>query len=296
MIEQLFKKCIALDAFPREWELGEVAVDWSGLPLLLMVEGRGPRPDSAASREIWSHWYWKPPTALHIVFMEGGAVKTTRITAGIGELAREIQPFENGWILGYSRTGRAHVYDAAGGLMRTLNLGDAIEDLQTLPDGRIWVSYFDEGVYGEGISTQGLVCFDASGAPVFRYRDDVAQHKLPPIDDCYALNVAMNGDVWVNYYSDFPLVLLRGLEVKQSWLEFGSLGNAFAVRGSRLIYLRDSKLMTRGFESETVPEEVRCVDIDGNLIVPSPTRYLSGAARGSNLVLNTGTAIYVAEL
>ena len=228
------------------------------------------------------------------MFLEGNAVRTIQIAQGIGELALHVQPYDNGWIVGYSRTGRANLYDGAGALLRTLNLGDAIEDLQTLPDGRIWVSYFDEGVYGEGISTQGLVCFDRSGTAVFRYRQRADSYKLPPIDDCYALNVAMNGDVWVNYYSDFPLVMLREMKVCQYWLEFGSLGNAFAVRGDQLIYLRDSKLMTRSLDLATLPEEVHCIDVSGNRLTPSPSRHLSGAARGASLVLNTESAIYAA--
>jgi hypothetical protein len=230
------------------------------------------------------------------VFLEGGAVKTIRITQGIGELALHVQPYDDGWILGYSRTGRANLYDCAGSLLHTLDLGDAIEDLQTLPDGKIWVSYFDEGVYGEGISTQGLVCFDRSGAPLFRYRDHTAPQKLPPIDDCYALNVALNGDVWVNYYMDFPLVLLRNMEVNQHWLEFGSLGKAFAVHGDRFAYLRDSKLMARSLDPAAAPEELRCVDVEGNRLTTSPVRYLAGAARGNHLALNAGNAIYLAIL
>lgn len=296
MPDLLFKKLIALDSLPRGWELVKIAVDWSGLPLILMVEGRPPRPDISAGAEAWSRWNWTPPQALHVVFLEGDAVKTIRITKGIGELALHVQPYGDGWILGYSRGGRANLYDGAGSLLQTLNLGDAIEDLQTLPDGRIWASYFDEGVYGGGISTQGLVCFDGSGTPLFRYRDQTALQNLPPIDDCYALNVALNGDVWVNYYMDFPLVSLRNMEVSQHWLEFGSLGNAFAVQGDSFVYLRDSKLMARSLDLAAAPEELRCVDADGNRLTPAPIRYLAGAARGNHLALNTGNAIYSANL
>jgi hypothetical protein len=295
MAEQVFEKWMELDSLPREWGLVKVAVDWSGHPILLMVEGRGPSPGPEADHDEWSRWK-RTPRAFHIVFLKGKTVSSIRITQGIGQFAAHIQPYDGGWILGYARTGRANVYDGSGALMRTLSLGDAIEDLQTLPDGNIWVSYFDEGVFGEGISTQGLVCFDRSGKPVFRYRDDSALNRLPPIDDCYALNVAMNGDVWINYYSDFPLVLIRDLKIKQDWREFGSVGSAFAVNGDRLIYLRDSKLMIRSLDAAGTPKEVRCVDADQNLLVPTPARDLKCAARDGSLVLNTGAAIYATEL
>jgi hypothetical protein len=296
MPDLVFQKLIAFDSLPGDWGLVKIAVDWAGLPLLLMAEGRPPRPDPSAGAEAWSRWNRTPPKALHIVFLEGDAVKTIRITQGIGELALHVQPYDDGWILGYSRTGRANLYDCAGSLLHTLNLGDAIEDLQTVPDGKIWVSYFDEGVYGEGISTQGLVCFDRSGTPLFRYRDNTALQKLPPIDDCYALNVGLNGDVWVNYYMDFPLVLLRNMEVNQHWLEFGSLGNAFAVHGDSFVYLRNSNLMARSLDLAAAPEEVHCADADGNRLTPSPIRHLAGAARGNHLALNAGNAIYMAAL
>ncbi|MGO9336792.1 MAG: hypothetical protein ACLPY1_04705 [Terracidiphilus sp.] len=294
MREQLFEKCLAFDSLPGEWKLVKVAVDWSGSPLLLMAEGQLPRPNREDGPEAWQRWHRTPPKALHIVFLEGGTVKATRIEQGVGVLASHIQPYEDGWILAFSRGGRANVYSTAGALIRILNIGDAIEHLQTLPDGRIWVGYFDEGVYGEGISTQGLVCFDRFGEPVFRYGECAAIHKLPRIDDCYALNVAMNGDVFVNYYSDFPLVLIRDLEVDQHWIEFGSLGNAFAISGNQLIYLRTSTVMTRSLDSASVPENVRCIDVAGNPLSPSPNQYLSGAARDGSLVLNTDSAIYVA--
>jgi len=42
--------------------------------------------------------------------------------------------------------------------------GDGVEDIQTTEDGRTWVSYFDEGVFGDTTPGQaGLVCLDSSG-------------------------------------------------------------------------------------------------------------------------------------
>lgn len=290
----VFQKLIALGSLPSDWELVRVAVDWSGLPLLLMIEGRGPAPVKSAGSETWSRWFNTKPKALHVVYLQGTEVRTTCVQCG-GEIsAGPIQPFMNGWIVGWNRDGRINCYDSTGVLRESLDLGNGIEDLQTEPNGRIWVSYFDEGVYGSGISTEGLVCFDGEGTPVFRFLEFARRHQLPHIDDCYALNVAANGDVWVNYYSDFPLICLHDMHLDRHWLEFGSLGNTFAVRDGCLFYLCDSKLMFRTLDAASTPEPVDCVDENGEKFVPASDRYVSGAVRGAHLIINSGSAIYSA--
>jgi hypothetical protein len=40
------------------------------------------------------------------------------------------------------------VFGADGELRREFLLGDGIADVQTTADGQVWVSYFDEGIYG----------------------------------------------------------------------------------------------------------------------------------------------------
>jgi hypothetical protein len=247
MPDLVFKKLIALDSLPSDWELVNIAVDWSGLPLLLMIEGRGPEPAKGSDSETWSRWFNTKPKALHIVDIRSNEIRTTCIERGGEAYGGPIQPFRDGWIAGWSQDGRVNCYDSTGARKESLDLGKGIEDIQTEPSGRIWVSYCDEGVYvgGGGISAQGLVCFDGEGMPVFRFLEFSRRHQLPHIDDCYALNVAGNGDVWVNYYSDFPLVCLRDMYLSKHWLEFGSLGSTFAVRDESLFYLRNSQLMFR---------------------------------------------------
>jgi hypothetical protein len=64
--------------------------------------------------------------------------------------------------------------DAPAGLMveRTFTIGDGVQDVRTTPGGDVWVSYFDEGVFGnyrwsppgpEPIGAPGLVAFDPLG-------------------------------------------------------------------------------------------------------------------------------------
>jgi hypothetical protein len=135
--------------------------------------------------------------------------------------------------------------------VRSLDLGDAGEDVQTTIDGKIWVSYFDEGVFGGTIAKEGVVCFAFDGKPEFRYAQFVEQNGLPFIADCYAMNVEpSSGDVWLNYYEDFPLVHISHGAVKQIWVDFGSVGNDFSVRDADVLYAANGRLMCRSIGSE----------------------------------------------
>ncbi len=84
--------------------------------------------------------------------------------------------------------------------------GDGISHIGVDGMDRIWLSYFDEGVYGNfgwgdknsppPIGQHGLICFDRNG--------DISWKCDQLIDDCYALNVTPD-KVHFYYYSDFDL-------------------------------------------------------------------------------------------
>src|SRR3569832_2073348 len=93
------------------------------------------------------------------------------------------------------------------GAVSRILLGDGIENMSIDTRGRIWVGYFDEGVFGNfgwsdpgppPIGAAGRVCFDAAGTKLWEYD----QHRRP-IDDCYALNV-QGDNASVFTYADFP--------------------------------------------------------------------------------------------
>ena len=165
------------------------------------------------------------------------------------------------------------------------------------------MSYFDEGVFGGGLGPQGLICFDGGGTPIFQYREFAERNGLPPIDDCYAMNVAANGDVWLNYYSNFPLVHLRDFALEQVWPNFGAMGNGFALRQGSAFYLsftirdvnvppvREAHLISRELRSEEALGFV-AVDECGQGLVPLPVPQLGFVGRGSHMLLNTGEALY----
>jgi len=156
-----------------------------------------------------------------------------------------VQPLPNGEILlvgarCYFRDGdpekNAMVYSREGKLLRQFVLGDGINDVQTTSDGKIWVSYFDEGVFGnfgwkEPLGASGLICFDANGVVEWKF--------TPPegfdfICDCYALNVAKDA-VWACYYTDFPLVRIDAIRQVRGWNNNVGGANALVTDGKKVL-------------------------------------------------------------
>lgn len=289
-----FHKVFDLVCIPSDWKLVRLSLDWSGRPLLLFVEGKPPQPDLHRDMEACSRWYRTPPKAHHVVYQEADQLQSVAFDRSQSLSAFHVQRFESGWLLGESRGGQATIHDANGALRFTVELGDAIESIQTANDGRIWVSYFDEGVFGGGIGQQGLVCFDSSGRHLFKYADFAEQNDLPMICDCYALNVNVSGDVWLNYYTDFPLVRLHEYKLDKAWPAFGSLGDAFAIRGDEIVYMAKGQMSAISLAVESRREPLSAIprDVAGVEITPSSQRYADTAGRGSAFIINTGGAVY----
>ncbi len=88
--------------------------------------------------------------------------------------------------------------------------GDGIAAVGIDRTDRIWISYFDEGVYGNygwshpgptGLGAGGINCFDRTGELLWQHnREDATEH----IDDCYAMNVSPLG-VWFYFYTAFKV-------------------------------------------------------------------------------------------
>jgi len=285
----VFRKVLDLSNIPPSWSLVRLAADWSGFPILLFVEGKPARPDDRAiSADPWTftRWYQTPPKAHHAIHFDGSAIKTICFERSQGISTFHVQPLGDGWLLADRRGGCANLHDASGHFLRSIDLGDASEDIQTTSDEKIWVSYFDEGVFGSGIGQQGAVCFGAAGIPEFKYGEFAERAGLPFIADCYAMNVAAPGDVWLNYYTDFPLVHLQDFALEHVSKDFGVMGNGFAVRDEAVIYARETKLVMRSLV-------LNAQDESGQSLVPLTAPHLGIGYRGPNLLLNTGLAVYV---
>lgn len=127
------------------------------------------------------------------------------------------QPLPAGrWLLVEARAGKgneanADIFSNSGIILSSFHAGDGIEHVQTTAAGEIWIGYFDEGVFGGGeLGQSGLVCLSENGESLLQYWSEIAEpNALPGIDDCYAVNVSAEDEVWLDYYSHFPLVRLQ---------------------------------------------------------------------------------------
>jgi hypothetical protein len=130
------------------------------------------------------------------------------------------------------------VYGRDGRFARELLLGDGIQSVQTTGRGVIWTSYFDEGVFGnfgwdEPVGASGLVAWDGAGRKLYEFQPAA---DLEAICDCYALNVASEDDVWLCYYTEFPLVRLRKNRIDAVWKMPLAGSGTFAVAGDHALF------------------------------------------------------------
>lgn len=179
----------------------------------------------------------------------------------------------------------AAVYSSNGELEQRFCVGDGIADVQISEHGDIWVSYFDEGVFGnfgwnQPMGAFGLNCFNRCGELIWRFS---APEGLDEIADCYAMNV--DGDnVWLCYYTDFAFVRVDKNKKKHVWKNQVHGAHALAVDGDRV-------LLFGGYDKD----KNRCVvqTLSSSGVAKNKTRYSIKAsfdleptgvvARGANL-------------
>jgi hypothetical protein len=193
----------------------------------------------------------------------------------------------------FERNGR--VYHRDGTFAREILLGDGIESVQTTSAGVIWTSYFDEGVFGnfgwdQPVGKCGLVAWSPGGEKLYEFDPG---ETLDAICDCYALNVATENDVWLCYYTDFPLVHLRDRKIVRSWsMPVGS--HAFAISANHALFRggyedRDTfQLVHLGDDGEvTTVAEIELQTEDGDALAAS---HVVGRADSIHLI--SGDSLY----
>jgi hypothetical protein len=190
-----------------------------------------------------------------------------------------IQPYPGGVLLANPRCHwrpeeieqNALVIDWNGKEIARFTLGDGIQDLRTTKQGTIWVSYYDEGVFGNcgwgrpgppPIGKSGLVAFSPEGKVCFSYDHTVARTDV--ICDAYAMNIAGKDDIWLYFYTEFPIVrILNGNYHK--W-DFGVGGaRALAVRKEQAFLVGDYETPALGRIVELTAEGI--AKIKGEVLV-----------------------------
>lgn len=187
-----------------------------------------------------------------------------------------------------SRQSEQHVqiFDVLGRESWAFRVGDAVEDLLTDRAGRLWVGYFDEGVFGDDeLSHPGIRCWSAEGDPLWAYE---AAEDASQIYDCYALNVAEES-VWVCAYDGFSLLEVRpGSAVRRHANELEG-ATALAVHRGRVTFFGGyGDERDRLVAAELRHQEVRPY-APGRLVGPD------GGPLGQNRTVSRGPRIYVQE-
>lgn len=110
----------------------------------------------------------------------------------------------------------AKIVDNNGEMINEFTLGDGIEDIIEDANENLWVSYCDEGIFGnygwgseyEGkyiapIGQNGVICWNLNGEKLWEYPvKDLGSQMY----DCYAMNIDENNNIWIYYYGEFDLI------------------------------------------------------------------------------------------
>lgn len=132
----------------------------------------------------------------------------------------------------------ARLFEADGQLVARFMLGDGIQSVKTDAADRIWVGWFDEGVFGNSNwnvprrewppSSSVVAAFDRAGAVVW----ELAAGSWA---DCYALNVT-GEDAWTWMYGDAPPIQRLSVRAQpQLWSCEGAGATALAVDNKHVL-------------------------------------------------------------
>lgn len=132
----------------------------------------------------------------------------------------------------------ASLFNSDGQHLDSFVVGDGINGVQVTADGKIWVSYFDEGIFGnfgwtEPIGHSGLLRFTQKGDIAYQFEPT---SELDSMADCYALNVVATEETWCYYYTEFPLVKIVGDSIVDWWSSPIAGSHCFAVSNGHVLF------------------------------------------------------------
>ncbi|WP_237330325.1 hypothetical protein [Streptomyces sp. BA2] len=232
----------------------------------------------------------KPYDAVVVTVDADGRDHTTELSAVRARFPQVDALPDGGFVVADARSRKSEqhvqIFDALGRESWAFRAGDAVEHLLADRAGRLWVGYFDEGVFGDDeLSHPGLRCWNANGEPLWVYE---ASKGTSEIYDCYALNVTDEA-VWVCAYGDFSLLEVRpGRAVRQRANDLAG-ARALAVHKGRATFFGGyGDEHDRLVDAELRHEEVRPY-ASGRLVGPGGERL------GPRRAVSRGPRIYVQE-
>jgi hypothetical protein len=108
------------------------------------------------------------------------------------------------------------IYNPNGKLLKKLDFGSKINNIQIINNHEIWVSYYDIAGFCRGKKEgNGLNCFDHKGNILYKY-----DHSSLYIDSCDSLNVYSDNEIFLNIYCG-------GVE---SWFALSKINNKKAEK------------------------------------------------------------------
>ena len=249
---------------------------WNG-DIYVIVDRNSHEPPADSSRPYFPPAVHDSPVMYEILRVSPTGVRSALVTDST--VFHHAQPLPEGFLLVGARCWwtpdgpdkNAVVCDHVGRVLRRFTLGDGIQDVRTTADGTIWVSYFDEGVFGnygwggpgpEPIGASGLVAFDPSGRELFHYDPSAAGTGM--ISDLYALNVA-DREVWAYFYTEFPLVRIRDGAYTTWSLGLAGAG-ALAVRFPHVLLYGGYERRDRVCLVALDPSSTRCAVSEARLV------------------------------
>jgi len=184
----------------------------------------------------------------------------------------------------------ALVTDCYGRIVHSFHAGDGIEGVQATADGRIWCSFFDQGIFNDmEMGQSGLVCLDSQGNKLFDYGQIVEQSD--EVSDCYALNVRDKHETWLYYYTNFPLVAIYDYKLATRWRRMPVSGShAFAIDDQHALFFgnyNERNVLFKVALSSMRVQKLLAVTEDARRI-----RACSAFGRGPRLYLVTDTSLF----
>ena len=221
----------------------------------------------------------------------------------------EVQPTQDGYLLVCPRCYRrsdsdieknGRVYDVSGNLVSEIILGDGIEQIFVSKGQNVWVSYFDEGIFGNygwdsPLGSTGLVEWTLDGKKNYEFEPS---DGLDYMADCYSLNIDLNEDVWCCYYTEFPIVRIKDRAIADYWESPVQGASRFTVSFPYVLFVggyEDKSLfqlvkLHRNRKANII-RKFHIEDMQGVTIDPGQI-----AVRGQNMAVFSDGRVYVLNL